>query len=396
MEGPLLALLTVLGWLLVAALYVSQRRLLGGGRVPLPGDPPPVSILKPLKGADPDLEANLDSFFRLDYPAYELLFGIEYRSDPALAVARRVASRHPGIRATFVVSSHQVGLNPKVNNLANIAAHARHELLLISDSNVSAPPDHLRVMVGELLRPNVGLVTAPIRALDGRGLGGLLERCQLNTFVVGGVAAVTLLLGGVCAVGKSMLLRRRDLDRIGGWRELARYLAEDQVSGEAIRDLGLRVAVAPRPVDHHLGSVTVRQFAGRHLRWARLRRHLAPLGYAAEILTNPLVPASLHVAVEPNWLSAALAMTTLGVLTAWTMASERLLGVRTNRSLLPLAVVARALAVAALWPVPFLSSTVEWRGRRLRIGRRTLLMDAGDDWLLPDELPAEEPVASRV
>jgi ceramide glucosyltransferase len=392
----ILALLTLLGWLLVLAMLLSQKRLLAADAAPLPAAPPPVSILKPLKGADPDLERNLESFFRIDYPAYEILFGVDDACDPAAAVAQRVAARHPGMCSQLVVSDRVVGLNPKVNNLANIAVRARHELVLISDSNVVVAPDHLRVMVGELLQPGVGLVTAPIRAVGGEGLGGWLERSQLNTFVIGGVAALPLLLGRVCAVGKAMLLRRRDLERIGGWPELARYLAEDQVCGESIRGLGLRVAVAPRPVDQPLGRLTIRQFASRHLRWARLRRHLAPGGYVGELLTNPLLPAALLLAIAPGRLSVALAVATLAVMGAWTVAAERALGLPAARPLLaPFVVGLRALLLAALWPVPFVSSTVSWRGRRLRIGRRTMLeLETEPGWLAEDDLQPDEPVAA--
>ena len=394
MVGPILALLTLLGWALALAMLLSQRRLLAGHPAPLPSEPPPVSILKPLKGADPDLERNLLSFFSLDYPSYEILFGVDNASDPAVAVARRVAARHPEVRSELVVNDRQVGLNPKVNNLANIAARARHELLLVSDSNVAVAPDHLAVMVGELLRPGVGLVTAPIRAVGGCGLGGLLERTQLNTFVIGGVAAVPLLLGRVCAVGKSMLLRRRELERIGGWRELARYLAEDQFCGEAVHGLGLRVTVAPRPVDNRLGRLTVGQFASRHLRWARLRRHLAPFGYLGELLTNPLVPAALHLVLAPGLTSLALTAATVAVVAAWSVGAERLLGVSASPLLAPFLATLRGLLLAVLWPVPFLSSSLVWRGRRLRVGPGTLL-DAGEEagaWLAPDELQPEEPV----
>lgn len=395
MAGLVLTLLTVLGWVLVALMFVSQRRLSTRPQPQAVSARPPVSILKPLKGADPDLERNLESFFHLAYPSYEVLFGADEPSDPGLAVARRVASRHRGIRTAFVVSGRQVGLNPKVNNLANIAAQARHDVLLIADSNVAMAADRLSMLVDELERPGVGLVTAPLRAVGGGGLGGLLERTQLNTFVIGGVAAVSQLLDGVCAVGKTMMLRRRELTRIGGWAELGRFLAEDQVSAEAVRALGLRVVVAPRPVDTPLGRLTVRQFAARHLRWARLRRRLAPVGYVGELLTNPLPFALLHLAVDPGAVSLLIAVVTLGVLTAWTLASERSLGLASSFGPAVVAAAVRGVLLGLLWPVPYVSSSVRWRGRRLAIGRRTLLVpDGAREWIAGDEL-AEEPAPTR-
>ena len=371
MMTPLLVLMIVAGWLLVFTMHLSQRRQL---RSPSSAgdDHPPVSILKPLKGVDADLETNLESFFDLDYPEYELVFGVQDPSDPALDVARRVADRHPGVSARFVAGGPDIGLNRKVNNLANILPRVRHEHLLISDSNVMVMPDMLSDMMGHLARPGVGLVTSLIRGTGGRGLGGALESLQLNTFVMGGVAAVSG-FGRVCAVGKSMLLRRRDLERIGGFARLGRFLAEDQVCGEEIDAIGLKVVVCPRPVDNVLGRLSVRSFAGRHLRWARIRRRINPIAYAGEILTNPVPPALALLLVNPGAMSFAMAAVTVFILSAAAFESERVLGIRRRALVYPPLEILRGLTVGALWPVPFLSSSVAWRGTRYRVGPRTLL-----------------------
>jgi ceramide glucosyltransferase len=379
-----LVVMIVAGWLLVLTMHVNQRRQL---RAPAAaGDErPPVSILKPLKGVDVDLETNLASFFDLDYPAYEIVFGVEDPADGALEVARRVSDRFPEIPVRFVAGGPSVGYNPKVNNLANILGEARHEHLLISDSNVIVMPDMLTDMMAHLARPGVGLVTSFIRGTGGRGLGGALESLQLNTFVMGGVATVSGAFGRVCAVGKSMLFRRRDLDRIGGFGRLGRFLAEDQVCGEELRALGLEVVVCPRPVDNVLGRLSVRSFAGRHLRWARIRRRISPLGYAGEVLTNPVAPSLALLLVDPGPLSAALAAATVAVVSTTAYAAERALGVPRRAFLYPPLEVLRGLAVTALWPVPFLSSSVAWRGRRYRVGRRTLLVPRAGRCPEPDD-----------
>jgi ceramide glucosyltransferase len=391
MVGDALVVLTVLGWCLVVIMLSSLRRLLHAQPPAVSALGSPVSILKPLKGVDPDLEANLQSFYRLDYPEYELVFGVSDPRDPGLGVARRVAALYPQVPTRFVANEREIGFNPKVNNLANILSVARHELILISDSNVAVPPDHLSRMVAELERPGVGLVTAPIRGVAGSGLGGTLEGLQLNTFVAGGVAALDGLFGRVCAMGKSMLLRRADLERIGGLEWLARFLAEDQVCGEAIRSLGLDTVVAPAPADNVLGAFPLRGFASRHLRWARIRRHTAPIGYFGEALTNPLLPALAHLAVVPGRLSLALAVATLALLSMAAMYSERLLGVRRRMTHYPALELMRGAVVAALWIVPLLSSTVVWRGHRFRIGRRTLVHPTGDlPWATGDDLASDE------
>jgi ceramide glucosyltransferase len=220
-------------------------------------------------------------------------------------------------------------------------------------------------------------VTSFIRGTGGEGLGGALESLQLNTFVMGGVATVSG-LGRVCAVGKSMLLRRTDLERIGGFERLGRFLAEDQVCGEELRAIGLEVVVCPRPVDNVLGRLSVRSFAGRHLRWARIRRRIHPLAYAGEVLTNPVPPAVALLIVNPGALSVAMAAMTVVLLSATAFESERALGVRRRALAYPPLEILRGLAVGALWPVPFVSSSVAWRGTRYRVGRRTLLVPKGD------------------
>jgi ceramide glucosyltransferase len=234
-------------------------------------------------------------------------------------------------------------------------------------------PDMLSDMMAHLVRPGVGLVTSFIRGTRGEGLGGALESLQLNTFVMGAVATVSGVLGRVCAVGKSMLLRRNDLERIGGFERLAGFLAEDQVCGEEIDAIGLDVVVCPRPVDNVLGRLSIRGFAGRHLRWARIRRRIHPLAYSGEILTNPVPPALALLVIDPGVLSVSIAAMTVLLLSVAAFESERALGVRRHAFVYPPLEIIRGLTVGALWPVPFLSSSVAWRGIRYRVGPRTQL-----------------------
>ena len=369
--SPLILVAIVAPGLLLLAVMAWMQRLQLRGPAAVPGGAlAPVSILKPMKGADPSLEDNLESFFRLDYPEFEVLFGVDDPGDPALHVARAVAARHPAVPSRIVVDGRSVGFNPKVNNLANIA---RHEVLWISDSNTRVAPGTLRELAARLEVPGVGLVSSPFRGTGVTGLGGAFESLQLNTFVMGGVAAMHRLLGGVCVVGKSMILRRATLAAIGGFRYLGRFLAEDQVSGEEVARLGLRVDVATIPVDNVLGRLPLRSFLARHLRWARIRRRMNLAGYLGELLLNPVFLAACGALAARDLGTLAVAAAVVLAKTAVDAAAERSAGVRRPLALYPALTLAKDLLVGAVWVVPIASSSVSWRGNRFRIGPRTLL-----------------------
>ena len=369
----LAAVVVVAGLGANALMAWAARRQLAVAPPPA-GELPPVSVLKPLKGADAGLAANLESFFRLAYPRYEVILGVDDPSDPALAVARRVAAAHPEVPSRIVVDPRAVGLNPKVNNLANLLRHARHDVLLISDSNIRVRPGYLADIVAHLSRPGVGLVSSPFRAAAAKGVGGAIEALQLNTFVLGGVAALHRLLGGVCVVGKSMLLRRATLEDLGGFPFLARYLAEDQVCGEEVARRGLAVAVSGHVIDNVLGRLSVGDAMRRHLRWARIRRRMSPAGYAGELLLRPVFLAAVAAVADPGLATALLLAATVAARAAVDAVAERAAGVRRPLAVYPLLSAARDLAVGAAWAVPFVSSSVNWRGRTFTIGPRTLLV----------------------
>jgi ceramide glucosyltransferase len=363
-----------LGLAALALMAFAQRRHLAA---PVPRPPAAwggVSILKPLKGVDAGLEENLASFFRLDYPEFEVLLGVRDADDPAVEVARLVAAAHPWVPSRVIVDGREVGLNPKVNNLANLTRHARHEVLLISDSNIRVDRGYLRDLVSHLGARGVGLVSSPIRAGGGSTVAASIESFQLNTFVMGGVAALHGLFGGVCVVGKSMLISRSVLDRLGGFGFLGRYLAEDQVCGEAVHGLGMRVALSSHPIENTVGSLHVRDFLARHLRWARIRRRMSPLGYASELLLQPVFLAALGFAIMRDLASAGLFAAAVAVSSLIALFAERTAGVRRRALAYPALVVGRDLLVGVAWVVPFLTRRVSWRGNRFVLGPRTLLI----------------------
>jgi len=369
--ASLSAFLVALGLLFALLMAMAQRGLLRAPAPPPPPAWPPVSILKPLKGADADLKENLRSVFRLDYPDFEILLGTEDAGDPALALAQRVAAEFPHVRSVVMSSSAAIGFNPKVNNLANLALKARHPLLLISDSNIRVPADYLKDLVAHREKAGGGLVWSLFRGVNGRGIGGMLESLQLNVAVMGGVSALMRLLKIPCAVGKSMLLHRDDLEGIGGFRFLGQFLAEDQVCAEELARSGRPVVVTGHLIDNVLGRRSLREFAGRHLRWARLRRRVHFSGYLGEALLNPVALAAASMLALRTTDSAIVAGLALAASTIINSSTERLLGVRRPAWAYPLLELSLSGLRSVLWFVALVSGTVVWRGNVLALGPRS-------------------------
>jgi ceramide glucosyltransferase len=360
-----------LGVLLAVAQVVAQRTLIHAPAPPVPAALPPISILRPLKGVDPDFSENLRSLFRLDYREFEIILGTEDPDDPALSAARRVAAEFPHVRSAILASAPAIGFNPKVNNLANLASRASHALLLISDSNIRVPADYLANLAAHRVQARGGLVWSLVRAVNGSGLGGVLESLQLNGPMMGGVSALARLLKIPCAVGKSMLLHRDDLRAIGGFRFLGQFLAEDQICAEELARRGRSVVITNSVIDNVLGRRTLQEFASRHLRWARLRRHVSLPGYCAELLLNPTFLALLGLVAFRSEAFALVAGLTLTAMSLINIATERLLELRRPLWVHPPAELLLSLVRGLLWVVPLVSRTVVWRGNALRLTARS-------------------------
>jgi len=364
---------------------MAQRAVIRTPAPPLPDEFPPVSILKPLKGVDADLIENLRSIYRIEYPDFEVLLGTEDAQDPALAVAQRVAGEFPHIRTVILTGAAAIGFNPKVNNLANLVLRARHPMILISDSNIRVPEDYLKDLVAHRVQAGGGLVWSLFRGVNGRGLGGALEALQLNGPVMGGVSAVIRFLKLPCTVGKSMLLHRDELEAIGGFRFLGQFLAEDQVCAEELARLGRPVTVSGNLIDNVLGRRTLREFMGRHLRWARLRRHVNFRAYVGEFLLNPVFIAFGGLALFRTQDAALVAGLSVAGMTVMTASTHRILGIRRSAWRMPLLEVALSLVRGFLWFVPFFSRTVVWRGNVLALSARSRIE-------LRQAAPVEDPL----
>ena len=244
----------------------------------------PISVLKPLKGVDPGLEANLETFFRLKYPDFELLFSVADAQDAACAVVNRLIKKYPRVRARLIIGQVEVGTNPKINNLIKSYQLAQNDWLLISDSNIRVSSDYLKRMMAHV-DSTTGIVTAAVVGRSAKGMGGALEAMHLNTFYSRGMV-LAFAAGRPCVLGKSMLFRRSTSERFGGIATLARYLAEDYMAGEAIRALSLKIVLMTDPVEQPIGFHPISSYWSRHVRWGRIRKAQVPAVFILEGLAS--------------------------------------------------------------------------------------------------------------
>jgi ceramide glucosyltransferase len=328
---------------------------------------PPISILKPLCGIDDELAENIERFARLPYPRYELLLGVRSPSDRAYPVAVAAARRWPR-RVRVIVQRGEPGANPKVNQLCTLAAAARHDILVVSDSNVRVDGGYLWEIAAALNDPAVGLVTHPVVGAGEARLGSLLDNLHLASSVGAGMVGAHRVAKKPIVVGKSMALRRGDLDALGGFESVADVLAEDYVMGKRVgAELGKRVAMAHRPVANISIDRNVRDFFARYRRWSVIHRQaIGGWVYAGQLLLNPVAVALLAFVAAPG-RGAAEALGTVVVLKAgYDVAALRLM-----RGRAPLIAFAASplkdAILAAAWMHGLVARTVLWRGNRLRV-----------------------------
>ncbi len=362
---------TMLAW--VAALrYRLQRR---GELSHAPAFAPPVSILKPLKGADPALAEALRSHCQQSYSGeFELLCGVATLDDPAALIVRALQTEFPALPIHLIECPEQLGASGKVSTLVQLARHAQHEFLLASDGDILVPPGYLARVMNSFAVPAVGLVTALYRGRAARSLGSRLESMTISTDFQPGVLTAVLLERGLhFALGSTLAVRRTALAAIGGFESLLNRLADDYELGARIHQAGFQLALAPVVVETAVPDYRWPAFLAHQLRWLRTVRDSRRLGYLGLIFTHPVALAVLAVlASGASFWSAWLLV--LALLLRLSLALQVGVGTLGDRQvfrdlwLLPL----RDLLAFVLWVASFASDQIEWRGRRFLLQNGTL------------------------
>jgi len=366
--AALLAGSIVYSMLVVAA----ARRYL---RQPIPPGAtlPPISVLKPLSGAEEELENNLRSFFTQDHPVFELLFAVRSANDPAAGIMRALQAQFPARSSRLIITGEPPYPNAKVFSLDCMVAEARYDLLVMSDSDIRVEQGFLRSIAAEFSDPQVALATCPYRAVAGSSWWSRLEAEGMNTEFLAGLLVARMIEGVKFAVGPTVAARKTALQTIGGFSVLKDYLAEDFVMGKFTAEAGLGVILSRNVVEHHIGSQGLRANAAHRLRWVRSTRRSRPAGYLGQLFTYPLPLGLLVWALDPAWWPALILACAFRALAAWATCAW-VLETTPDWLLLPLQDILSFLFYLA----GFFGNTIVWRGRRYYLypdGRFKLLSD---------------------
>jgi len=333
---------------------------------PLPG----VTVLKPLKGLDIDLYDNLATFCRQDYETFQIIFGVADAGDEAVPVVRQLQRDFPAVDIALVVDGRVYGTNYKVSNLHNMYAQARHDIIVIADSDIRVQPDYLRRVTAPLRNPSVGVVSCLYKAVRRGRLPTVVESLFINTDFAAMVMAARKVEKPSYAFGATMALRRETLDAIGGFLAISNYLADDYYLGHLIGERGLTLMLSDMVVETVLNVGSWTRLFQHQVRWARTYRTVRPGGYFASVLTHGTLWATLtmlYYGFSPGSVAIGAGLIGLRLLVAATMCFRYLDTDNTwaHVLLVPL----KDLFISTVWLISFLGNTVRWSGHEFRVLR---------------------------
>ena len=352
-----------------AYVLVAIRRVHAFRRPASLPDPfqPPVTVLKPVCGLDVGLYENLRSFCVQDYGAYQVVFGVRDAADAAIPVIERLLGEFPWLDMTLVVDPSLAGPNLKVSNLDNMYRAVKHDYLIIADSDMRVEADYIATVVASFRDPAVGVVTCLYKGTSAGGLPSLLATMFINEWFLPSVLVSAGIQEIRFCLGATMAVRRVLLERIGGFKRLASYLADDHMLGRLISASGFKVALSSYIVENVVFERSLKTMLQHELRWARTVRTVQPLGHAFSFLMYgiPLAfLAALLIDLTIDWDFFAVGLVALAVLVRMWM------HVTVRRRL------GRLADAPLLWGASFFSRRIDWKGTTFTVTSDGVLAEA--------------------
>lgn len=341
---------------------------------------PRVSLLKPLHGDEPGLDAHIASFFEQDYPSFEILFCARTADDAGLQTARRVAGRYPSIPAKFLATGEPTYINAKVSSLELMASAATSDIFIISDSDVRVTPNYIREVVAPFVNAKVGAVTCLYRGVANKGLWAKLEAAGMSIEMTSGVLVANLMEGMQFTLGPTMAVRRSCVDEMGGFGYLGPYCADDFVLGNQVAMRGHEIVLSDHVIDHIVLNLSFIASVKHQVRWMKSTRFSRPKGHFGTSLTFA-VPFGFLAGLAAWWLHRpylALALIAYSVVARATMAAVVGKAVVAERHLLRTTLLypLRDLLGFFYWAASYASSKVLWRNRVYRLTEGGLMKPA--------------------
>jgi len=333
-----------------------------------------VSILKPVRGLDHQAYENFASFCHLDYPDYEILFAVADTDDPVIPIIEKLQKNHPKQAIRLIVGVEQLGITLKTNSLVRLAQEAKHELLVVNDSDVRVEEDYLRDVVAPFADSKVGCVTAFFRGLTEGSFVADVDAVGVPTDSSASTLVARTLGSMDFALGWTMATTKTRLAEIGGFQSLVNHHSDDFALGNEIFKRGYRIELMRKPVWMVFPRETLRDFFKHELRWSILLKNLRPGGYAAMAMTFGLPWAALVALVVPSSavaLAYFAAYLVLRLAVAWTIGVWGLQDpvVRRRLGLVPV----RDALNFCVYVASFFSNTVRWRGVAYRVQGRSFV-----------------------
>ena len=373
----------------------SVRTFRRDSRKAQPKFSPAVSILKPLRGVDPQMYESFRSHCVQDYPAYEIIFGVNEADDPAVDAVHQLMREFPECKIRLVICPLVLGNNRKTSNLVQMLPHAQHDHILINDSDIYVTSDYLRRAMAPFASASVGMVTCPYRGIAANTLGSKLESVGISTDFFAGVLAARQVENGIhFALGSTLAMSRPALEAIGGLEPLVDYLADDFELGSRIAKAGFQVVLVDLVVETHLPAYSFRGFFEHQMRWARSTRDSRRAGYIGILLTFGLPWAMIAVLLARGAWWSWLVLAAAAILRAAVSVAVGL-DVLHDRSIvrrLPL-VPLRDLIAFWVWFASFAGHHVHWRGDIFILENGKIRPAEGE---IPPMVSAAEPERDKV